>query len=48
MSEKINIEKAFEVGRDIKNYFEIWETARNRTDPLIEKWKEYIEKKGNK
>jgi len=23
---------------------EIWETARITTDPLIEKWKEYIEK----
>ena len=43
-----SVEEAFRTSRNIEFYFEIWESSKNTTDPLIKEWKEHIKKKTEK
>ena len=44
MSESLVVEKILKDKGSIEMFFELWEISRKKEDPLIQKWKEYIEK----
>jgi len=48
MSKITNMEEAFKLGSNIETYFETWESVRIDSDPLIDEWRKYIEKKSEK
>ena len=44
----MTIEEAYRKSRDIEFYIEQWEKTKPKTHPLIEKWREYVERKNLK
>jgi hypothetical protein len=44
MSKAMSLEEAFKSKGDIEIYIERWEKSKSNSDPLIQKWREYIDK----